>query len=63
MRSGPSTSYTILQVVPTGKQVSLLGKTADGKWLYASYLGKSGWMSATYLVPNASLANVPVVQG
>ena len=47
MRSGPSTSYSIICDFDKGTQVSVTG--ASGGWYAISVNGKSGYMSSDYL--------------
>jgi len=49
LRSGPSTSDSVLTVIPNGSSVTLLGETSNG---YAKVLfnGAEGWALATCLV-------------
>ncbi len=47
LRSGPSTSDSILDVLPHGADVKVLA-ASDG-WFQVSYNGETGWCSGTYL--------------
>jgi hypothetical protein len=49
LRSGPGTSYGILEVVPSGSTVTLLAATEDGGFYNVDYQGQDGWCSASYL--------------
>jgi len=48
LRSGPGTSYTILVTVPRGASVTATG-TTSGAWIQATYAGRTGYLSATYV--------------
>ncbi|MDQ3653709.1 MAG: SH3 domain-containing protein [Chloroflexota bacterium] len=48
MRSGPSTSNTVVTVLPPGTRVDITGG-AQGGFLPAKWAGRSGWVSADYL--------------
>jgi uncharacterized protein YraI len=50
LRTGPSTSYSILRVIPKGSLVQLLDPTAVNGFLHVDHQGLTGWASATYLV-------------
>ncbi len=48
LRSGAGTNYSVLCVIPNGTVVSVEG--AENGWIKASYKGKSGFVSAQYIV-------------
>jgi uncharacterized protein YraI len=48
LRSGPSTSHSVLLVIPYGAQVDLLGDPQSG-FYPVSYGGQSGWSYGDYL--------------
>lgn len=48
LRSGPGTTYSILQLVPDGGKVTLLDSTAKNGFYNVSYNGQTGWSSAAY---------------
>jgi uncharacterized protein YraI len=57
VRSGPSTSYSIVSKIPSGNKVAVLSES-DG-WAKILYNGSSiGYVSATYLVSNSSSSSV-----
>lgn len=57
VRSGPSTSYSIVSKIPSGNKVAVLSES-DG-WAKILYNGSSiGYVSATYLVSNSSSSTV-----
>lgn len=49
IRSGPSTTNSILGVLTTSQYATVLGYSADGKWCNISYNGIQGWSSKAYL--------------
>ncbi len=53
MRSGPSTSNTVVTVLPPGTRVDITG-SAQGGFLPAKWAGRSGWVSADYLAEPGS---------
>jgi Bacterial SH3 domain len=48
LRTGPSTSYTIVTTMPQGATVTVLQGPSNG-WYNVSFQGKTGWASAAYL--------------
>jgi len=53
MRSGPSTSNTVVTVLPPGTRIDITG-SAQGGFLPAKWAGRSGWVSADYLAEPGS---------
>lgn len=60
LRSGPSTSYRRIMVVPANKVVTLTGQQSNG-YHSASYEGHVGWIFTTYLTMDAAGTGLPVV--
>ena len=60
LRAGPSTSNTILDVVPTGTMVPVIARTESGSWIQVQYRGRLGWMYAGYTTIHGDLNTVPV---
>ncbi|MCM3650581.1 SH3 domain-containing protein [Metabacillus litoralis] len=54
-RSGPGTSFAVVGVFEKGKKATYLTKSGD--WIKISYLGKQGWVSASYVKGNTSNSN------
>jgi hypothetical protein len=50
LRTGPSTSYSILRVIPKGSLVQLLDPTPVNGFFHVDHQGLTGWASGTYLV-------------
>lgn len=48
-RSGPSTAYGVVQVLPAGAIVDVYDCTAARTWCQVSYQNRLGWTSASYL--------------
>lgn len=46
-RTGPGTGYAIIMVIPKGSQVMV--DSTSGGWAHASYSGRIGYLSMTYL--------------
>lgn len=57
VRTGPSTSYTVVGQLPSGTAVSLTG-TVSGNWAQITYNGQRRWVASGYLT--ASSANLTV---
>ena len=57
MRSGASSNYSIVCVMPRNAQVTVTGEGGDG-WMKVSYNGKDGYAASQYLAqsPNANTA-------
>lgn len=49
MRSGPSTQYPAVIVIPYGARVEIQGCMQSANWCDVSYAGYRGWVSGTYL--------------
>lgn len=54
LRSGPGTSYSILEVVPVGALVTEVSPTPSNGFYNIDYNGTVGWSSASYLTPTSS---------
>jgi len=57
MRTGPSTGYGIVQVLPSGAELTYLGQ--DG-WYHVSYNGKTGYASNRFVRVVEEVATDPV---
>ena len=51
LRSGPGTSYSVLDVVPEGATVTATG--TSGSWVAVTFSGQSGYVSGAYLSPSS----------
>lgn len=62
MRTGPSTGYPRLTVIPQFTSVAVLGRNAGGTWWLTQYGGITGWVSGSYVTfaAGADLNSVPV---
>ncbi|MGD9740905.1 MAG: SH3 domain-containing protein [Bauldia sp.] len=58
-RSGPSTAYGVLFVMPAGASVGVLDCTAARTWCQVSYTGRVGWASARYLSFGGAVSGDP----
>lgn len=53
MRSGPGTSYAVIDTIPGGATVDV--ESCTGSWCMVNYAGRSGYASASYLSGGASV--------
>lgn len=54
LRSGPGNDYEVLNIIPVGEDVELIGKTADGEWiLVRTQAGDKGWIYRELLQPES----------
>lgn len=60
MRSGDSTAYGVMTVIPGGQTVDVLGINAAGTWLQVRYASATGWISIAFIEGDV-LAGLPVV--
>lgn len=60
LRSGPSTGYRVIDTMPAGAHVSVLGCT--GSWCRVNFRGRVGYASASYLA-SGGYAPAPVYSG
>lgn len=49
MRSGPSTRYPAVTVVPVGAPVTIYGCMSSVNWCDVSFVGGRGWVSGSYV--------------
>lgn len=57
VRTGPSTSFAVVGVLPFRQQVTLTG-TTRGNWAQISYRGSNRWVAAGYLTAGDASLNV-----
>jgi uncharacterized protein YraI len=60
MRSGPSTRYPAVVVIPVGTRVEILGCLSSANWCDVSFAGYRGWVSGSYLQTTYSQRRVYV---
>ncbi len=60
MRSGDSTAYGVMTVIPGGQTVDVLGINAAGTWLQVRYANATGWISINFIEGDV-LAGLPIV--
>jgi uncharacterized protein YraI len=61
LRVGPGTNYGVIDVIPRGHPVDVLGCLADYNWCDIEWDGLRGWVSASYLVQPGTQAYLPQV--
>jgi len=59
-RSGPSTSYPPITVIPAGSSITIYGCLNDDSWCDISWGANRGWMSAAYLQANSNSHRVAI---
>lgn len=59
-RSGPSTSYPPITVIPAGSPITIYGCLSDDSWCDISWNQNRGWMSANYLQVNYQSRRIPI---
>lgn len=52
MRSGPSTRYPAVSMIPVGESVEIHGCLADLPWCDVSFYGGRGWVAGRYVQAN-----------
>lgn len=60
LRSGPSTRYPPVLVIPAGSRLEIFGCMQSANWCDVSYRGYRGWMSGSYLQATYSQRRVYV---
>jgi hypothetical protein len=60
MRAGPSITYSILDVLPRGTVVPVVGRTSTSRWIQVVFAGQTGWLSTPYTTINGDINSVPL---
>jgi hypothetical protein len=60
-RTGPSTNYNVLTVIPAGTQVPIIGRLGTNEWWQLRYNNTIGWVSAAFATVYGNCGSVPVV--
>jgi uncharacterized protein YraI len=58
LRSGPGTGYRVIDTMPAGAYVNVIGCT--GSWCRVNWQGRTGFASASYLGGGGAYAAAPV---
>jgi uncharacterized protein YgiM (DUF1202 family) len=61
-RTGPGTSYSVIQVIPSGSTVNTTGAVQNG-FTRLTYGGSTGWVSSQYLSGSSQPTTATVVDG
>jgi hypothetical protein len=61
LRAEPSTSAKVIAQAERGEVLTVMGKSADGKWFLVTRKGIQGWVSSGLTLPNAAARNAPVI--
>jgi uncharacterized protein YraI len=61
LRVGPDTTYGIIDVIPYGEPVLVLGCLEDWYWCDVEWFGLRGWVAAEYLVQPGTSVYLPQV--
>ncbi len=48
-RRDPNVNAQSLGLIPTGAQLSVLGRNGSGQWIQVTYQGQTGWVDALYV--------------
>lgn len=62
VRSGPSTSYSVVNRVKLGQVLAITGKSENGKWWQINLSGKKGWIAGQYAQVAGVVTDVPVIK-
>lgn len=64
LRSGPSTSFSQVGIIPFQSRVSIIGRNALSTWFYINYNGQQGWVNfSLFALPNGfDATTIPIVQ-
>ena len=59
-RAGPGVEFEILDVLPFGTKVPVIGRIASNRWIQVDNSGVPGWISRFYTTVTGDLNSVPV---
>lgn len=51
LRAGPGLDQRILAVIPNNTRLTVLGRSADGRWSQVTHNGQTGWVDGQFLSP------------
>jgi len=63
VRSGPSSTASIITTINKGTSYPVIGRSADSAWAQITVSGQPGWAMAQYLTFSGDFNTVPVVGG
>jgi uncharacterized protein YraI len=59
LRVGPATTYGVIDVIPAGESVVVIGCLATYEWCDVEWYGLRGWVAAAYLVQPGTTVYLP----
>ena len=59
-REGPGLNWEILDIIPGGETIPVIGRTASTAWMQVVYDGQLGWISTQFTVWSGDIIAVPV---
>jgi SH3-like domain-containing protein len=60
VRSGPGTSYKVVNSLTAGTCVPVSGRNSDSSWLLVDLGGSTGWVSAAYVEVRGEVTTLPI---
>ncbi len=61
MRSGPGAGYSVVRILSTGFQLTLLSRNADGSWIQVQIPGGvTGWVKSDFIAPSVDPGSLGV---
>jgi hypothetical protein len=60
-RSGPDTSFRVVDVVPSGRYYAAVGRTALGDWVQIQNATYTAWIAISLIDLNGDLSDLPIV--
>lgn len=61
LRSGPGAQFTIVETLPGGAQLSVLGIASDGVWFLVEGSSGQGWVNREFVAFRGSINVVPII--
>jgi uncharacterized protein YraI len=49
LRAGPDTTYPIIDLIPAGDSLTIIGCLSDWSWCDVAWYGIRGWVTADYI--------------
>lgn len=60
LRTGPGQNWAVIEALPPGMTLPVIGRTSDTDWLQVIYNDKPGWVAARYVVWTGDVIELPV---
>lgn len=60
LRSEPSAEGELVLTIPHSNDIPVYARNEDATWLYVTYSGDLGWVSADYVILNADCGDLPI---